>query len=340
MIRTPASSPKAQTAYTIVTQLQDHFVQKLNTLASKDFEAVEWFRDEGLHGGGLRYESRDDALFNRASVNISQVHYDDDEEKKLSSASAISTIIHPTDPHAPSMHMHISWTQMREGKGYWRFMADLNPSIEDKDDTKQFFEMFQESIPDYHDEGVAQGEKYFFIPALERHRGVSHFYLENFHTGDEKADEALAKHFGESVINTYIHILTKHTNQARDISNEEKQQQIEYHTLYFFQVLTLDRGTTSGLLVHNQNDVGILGSLPQYIHRDLLESWKPKMPKEQQALLTDILQALPETTIVTINQEIKKSLSCALREYYKHSPEALAYQASGDTIPTTVDNHN
>ena len=41
---------------------------------------------------------------------------------------------------------------------------------------------------------------------------------------------------------------------------------------YLFQVLTLDRGTTSGLLIHNQNDVGIMGSLSLYINKVLLSS--------------------------------------------------------------------
>jgi len=35
---------------------------------------------------------------------------------------------------------------------------------------------------------------------------------------------------------------------------------------------TADRGTTSGLLVHDENDVGILGSLPSHVDKKLLES--------------------------------------------------------------------
>jgi len=339
MIRTQASSPQAQKSYEIVSHLQNYFVSKLNEIGEKDFEAVEWFRDEGKHGGGVRYESRDENIFNRASVNVSQVHYDNDASKKLSSASAISTIIHPVNPHAPSMHMHISWTQMRDGKGYWRIMADLNPSIPNDEDKKAFFQMLQTAIPAHYEEGVAQGDRYFFIPALDRHRGVSHFYLENFNTGDEKADERLAQSVGEAVIDTYISILKNALSSHPNITHEEKQKQLDYHTLYFFQVLTLDRGTTSGLLIHNQNDVGILGSLPLHMQRDLLESWKVKMPDVQQKLLERILDALPLTSVASINQEVKKDLACAVREHYKQHPEALSLQASGNIIPPTVENH-
>ena len=51
------------------------------------------------------------------------------------------------------------------------------------------------------------------------------------------------------------------------VLDEATAQQLAYHTLYFFQVLTLDRGTTSGLLVHDQNDLGIMGSLPAWVDR-------------------------------------------------------------------------
>lgn len=344
MIRTQASSPKAKTAQEIISHLQTYFVERLDDVSrrlgdDKPCEAIEWFRDEGTHGGGVRYEARDDAIFNRASVNVSQVHYDDIPSKKLSSATAISTIIHPTNPNAPSMHMHISWTQMRDGEGYWRMMADLNPSILFDEDKEQFDAMFKANIPVHYDEGTRQGEKYFFIPALKRHRGVCHFYLEEFNSGDEKADEKTAKHLGEAVIDSYIAILKNAITTRASYSNKERQAQLDYHTLYFFQVLTLDRGTTSGLLIHSQNDIGILGSLPLHIERDLLENWREKMPDMQQTLLDALLDALPDISVITLTNEVKKALAHAIREHYKHNPEALTLQASGNTIPPTVENH-
>ncbi len=132
MRRIKAQSAQAQTADTLVTHLQAYFVKALDALSadigqSKNFEAVEWFRAQGVHGGGVRYVSTDESLFNRASVNVSQVQYDSDPAKQLASATALSTIIHPANPHAPSMHMHISWTEMKNGHGYWRMMADFKP---------------------------------------------------------------------------------------------------------------------------------------------------------------------------------------------------------------------
>ena len=136
VVRIPAKSGDAERALALVESLQSRFVDRLQHVSAQrgdpsPFRPVEWLRDEGRHGGGVRYEHGDSAVFDRASVNISQVHYDDDPNKRLASATALSTIIHPKNPYAPSVHMHYSWTQMRDTTGYWRIMADLNPAIED-----------------------------------------------------------------------------------------------------------------------------------------------------------------------------------------------------------------
>jgi len=344
-MRIQAKSPEAKTAYQLVEELQAYFVSQLNEISDtlgqgKACEAVEWGRDGGLHGGGTRYEARDEKIFDRGSVNVSQVHYDDDESKKLSSATALSTIIHPKNPHAPSMHMHISWTQMRDGKGYWRIMADLNPSIKEGVAQRTFDLMLDEAAGEYADEGVKQGERYFNIPVLNRTRGVSHFYLENFNTGEFEADKAFAKHMGKRVIDTYISITLQALLDHITYTAQEKEAQLEYHTLYLFQVLTLDRGTTSGLLVHDQNDVGIMGSIPSHVNRELLASWTALMPKPQDELVAALLEALPNEMPTPVETETKKKLANAVRAHYKKFPEALSMQASGNIVPPTVDNHN
>ena len=342
-----ANATEAKSANELVEDLQNYFVTKLNNVSvtfgnAKECEAVEWLRDEGLHGGGVRFEARDETVFNRGSVNISQVHYDDDKTKKLSSATAISSIIHPKNPHAPSMHLHFSWTQMRDGKGYWRLMADLNPSLLPDDVSKRTFDMMLDQAAGevFIEKGLAQGERYFNIPVLERTRGVSHFYLENFNTGDFEADRAYVKQFAEKVVDAYIGITIQALQHYISYTQEEREKQIDYHTLYLFQVLTLDRGTTSGLLVHKQNDVGIMGSIPSHVNRELLASWIEKMPKPQDKLLTALLEALPNEMPTPVEVETKKKLANAVRTHYKKYPEALNMQASGDVVPPTVANHS
>jgi len=342
--RTFTQSTTASKAYELVSTLQRRFVNGLESLAEslntpQPFQAVEWLRDEGRHGGGIRFETADGALFGRGSVNVSQVHYDDDASKKLGSASAISTIIHPSHPLAPSVHIHISWTEMKDGNGYWRMMADLNPSIENPAATGRFLTALEEAAPEKYTIGKAQGERYFYIPALERHRGVAHFYLESYRTDDAKADARLAKKLGKAAIDTYLSILHDTLSLAADATNLQQRTQLDYHTLYFFQVLTLDRGTTSGLLIHDQNDVGIMGSLPAKVDKLLLQSWVARLPAPQNELLEGLIAALPESSVCLVDEAVKTKLAAVIRQHYKTHPEAIAMQASGDVVPPTVKNH-
>ncbi|MDH4943813.1 coproporphyrinogen III oxidase [Sulfurimonas sp. C5] len=338
-----AKSKYAEDALNVVTELQTYFASQLSGVSkkfgeNKPFEKVEWLRDNGNHGGGSRYEARDKSIFNRGSVNVSQVHYDDDETKKLSSATAISTIIHPKNPRVPSMHMHISLTEMRDGKMYWRLMADLNPSIANEDDKEAFEAMLYKASGPFYEEGSAQGDRYFHIPVLKRTRGVSHFYLENFSSGDFVIDRTFALSFGKAVIDQYISIISAAIENNPEINEADQKEQLAYHTTYLFQVLTLDRGTTSGLLVHDQNDVGIMGSIPSHIDVELLKSWIELMPQPQDKLLESIIEALGEG-VVNVEESVKKRLANAVRTHYKTYPEAISMQASGAIVPPTVQNH-
>jgi coproporphyrinogen III oxidase len=260
-------------------------------------------------------------------------------EKKLGSATAISTIIHPVHPLAPSVHIHISWTEMKSGQGYWRMMADLNPSNEIDADRESFFASLKQAAPAQFADARAEGERYFYIPALGRHRGVAHFYLENYGTDDMEADYRLAKSVGEAAIDSYLNILTRTLDNPPEATEAQRAGQLAYHTLYFFQVLTLDRGTTTGLLVHDQNDVGIMGSLPACVDRDLLKSWVEKMDAPQDELLRGLIAVLPDQNPVLVDEAVKQSLAAVVRHHYTAHPEAIAMQASGDVIVPTVDNH-
>ncbi len=350
MTNTYAKSKTAKHAFELVKGLQARLVSELESMDDKAlasherFAAIEWARAEGRFGGGVRYIAQNPRLFNRASVNISQVQYEDDPSKKLASATALSTIVHPAHPRAPSMHMHISWTEIKQDaklKGYWRIMADLNPSHPDEEDTRLFETAFSEAVKDevVRKTGIEQGKQYFHIPALGRHRGVAHFYLEEFRSEDAEGDLAFAEVFGQTIIKTYGQIVRRAmTSYKYKIEDGEKAAQLAYHTLYFLQVLTLDRGTTSGILVHNENDVGILGSLPSHVDRNLLVSWLPQMPLLQQRLLEEIIAVLP-SGISEVTDDVKGQIAGLSREFYKRNPEALELLARGDIVPPTQDNH-
>lgn len=306
-----------------VERLQKHFVEGLSSLDA-DFTSIEWLRDDGRHGGGQRSVRVESAVFNRASVNVSCVHYEDDARKPIEAATALSAIVHPRHALAPSVHLHVSFTEPREGKGTWRLMADLNPSHSMSAHTARFTAALSEVMGAHSAHARDEGDRYFLIPALGRTRGVTHFYVEQFRT-----DDAHAEAFARAAIDTYLSLLRE--TPAREPTADERATQLRYHTLYLFQVLTLDRGTSSGLLAHEQNDVGVMGSLPAFVDRNVLASWAAKVPAPQDALVRALVNVLPADGHVT--DAVRAELAKVVRAHYRAHPQALGLQASGSITP-------
>ncbi|MEQ1568532.1 MAG: coproporphyrinogen III oxidase [Myxococcota bacterium] len=338
-MRVPPRSARAHAALTLVESLQQRLVAALERVAADagaptSFAPSEWERDGGAHGGGARFGTGGGTVFDRASINVSQVHYDDQPERALSSATALSSIVHPRHPLAPSMHLHTSWTETRDGAGYWRVMADLNPSHPDPADTLAFRDALRAAAPGEWAVAEPQGDRYFAIPAVGRTRGVTHFYLEAWGTGDFDADRALAERVERAAIDTYAPLIARH--QPQPVPDGADRRQREYHTLYLFQVLTLDRGTTSGLLIHDQNDLGILGSLPSRVDPALLAQWADRVPPPQDALVRSLVEAVGGGDIT---DAVKGALAQRVRAHYRAHPAAIELQARGDVVPPTVANH-
>ena len=344
MITLPVSKRAAQ-ARKLLDDLQSLWVHsiefvRLNHGQGSKLKRVHWLRNHGKNGGGNRYVDVQNDLFNRLALNISSVHYDDKPEKKLGSATALSCIVHPENPLAPSIHSHISWTELKNGGGSWRLMADLNPAIQNDRQTQEFSDSIKNVSGRHFEHGCAQGDQYFVIPALERHRGQFHFYLESHNSESPEDDLAFAASFGTQVISSYMALLHNIHKENPSYDNQQVERQINYHTLYVYQVVLLDRGTTSGLLVHNQNDLGILGSLPQVIDKHLLQSWLDKTQAPQDILLLNVLNLLPETKLVELNKDLRKELAETIRRFYKEHPQALKLQARGFVLPAALSRHN
>ena len=307
------------------------------------FHTTSWLRDGGAHGGGMRYQAdRANAVFAQASVNVSAVHYEDKPRYPIDSATALSVILHPKHPHAPSMHFHISYMEPRRpgARPYWRMIADLNPAIPDADATGRFSEALRLGTARRVSRPLRRaaldfGDRYFYIPSRRRHRGAYHFFLGKLDEGAELSADAcedLAKRLAGAAIEAYAQAVERALADHPDASltDDDYQRQLEYHTLYLFQVLTLDRGTTHGLLAHGDNDVGTLASLPPRVDRGLLAEWGSALPPQnKQRLMVDrVVATVPETGQIT--DAVRQQLADHVREHYRANPEAKDMQAELD----------
>ena len=141
------------------------------------------------------------------------------------------------------------------------------------------------------------------------------------------------------MVQCYVSVVASHIKDHPDVSSEALEKQLDYYSLYFLQVLTLDRGTTSGLLIHNDNDVGVLGSIPSHVNRKTLESWVVRQAAPQDLLLKSLISVLGAGEKVAVDDKEKLALCNVVRDFYKKNPEALKMQASGSIVPPTVSNH-
>ena len=342
-------------AMLLMDLLQSYFVHRLANISKeyddptveypeKAFKVVNWLRNEGINGGGSRFQVENSAMFNRASVNVSSMDYHDRPQYPIKAVNALSVILHPRNPYAPSIHFHLCYMETRHGSPYWRMIADLNPSIPRHEDTLMFKDSLRpvfDKYPQMFEDAMDFGKHYFYIPTMDRTRGVAHLFVAKLSDDEVSTDSAtnLAATLAETVIDTYTQIVEDalRRNPINSITKDARDAQIAYHTLYLFQVITLDRGTTYGLLAHNQNDIGTLGSIPTVVDRSLLERWVAhvELPPLTSILLRNVVNALPsnvesDSSLCNITDEIRQVLANTVRNHFKDNPEAVALQAAMD----------
>ena len=341
----------------LMKELQSTFVEKLSKIRkdgrSDAFQEVAWMRmgPEGEDwGGGTRFQTKNSKVFDRASVNVSAVHYENRERCPVDSATALSVILHPKHPCAPSMHFHISYMEPRgdSKQAYWRMIADLNPSRSSPSSLAVFQNAIRYCSPEHLREGLYEravefGDRYFYIPALRRHRGASHFFIGKLKESQDIEHEdalKLASNLAEAAIEAYTRVVQDEIDSNPSLSVTDRVAQLSYHTMYTFQVLTLDRGTTHGLLAHSDNDVGTLGSLPMRADTNLLESWCEEL-KERNVPQYELLKSVVNTIrthgnqtemsgVYVVNDETRSQLANSVRTFYKSNRAAIRSQADLD----------
>ena len=73
--------------------------------------------------------------------------------------------------------------------------------------------------------------------------------------------------------------------------------------------------------------------------RDLLASWRGRVPAIQAPLVDALVAALEPGPRSPVDVPAKQRLAAAVRAHYQAHPSALALQARGSVLPPTVANH-
>jgi len=228
-------------------------------------------------GGGLMSIMRDGRVFEKVGVNISTVYGPLEERtKKVMQgrenspkigqptefwASGISVVAHMQNPHCPAVHMN---TRMFWTPNSWWFGggADLNPCIEDIEDTSFFHAEMKKCCDrhnlEYYPKFKKWADDYFYIPHRKCSRGVGGIFYDDLNTNWKK-DFAFTTDVGSTFLPTFLNI----TEKRRQLkwTESQKNTQLIHRGLYTEYNLVYDRGTKFGL--ESGHDVNaVLMSLP------------------------------------------------------------------------------
>ena len=229
-------------------------------------------------GGGVMAVMRGGRVFEKVGVNVSAVYgrLGAQAQRSLTArreipgleadprfwASGISLVAHMRSPRTPAVHMNtrMFWTPFD-----WWFGggADLNPMLENEDDTAFFHARLREAC-DAHDPGYyprfkAWADDYFLIRHWNEPRGVGGIFYDDLNTGAWEADFSFTQAVGRAFLPAFLPV----TERRRDTpwTEADKDTQLVHRGLYAEYNLVYDRGTKFGLETgHDAN--AVLMSLP------------------------------------------------------------------------------
>jgi len=238
------------------------------------FERKTWQRttEDQSDGGGGEMSIMKGRVFEKVGVNISTVYgtFNRDFAEKIPGAiandrkfwaSGLSLVAHMQSPHVPPVHMNTR--MIITDKSWFGGGADLNPIVENAQDTADFHAAFKACCDRHNDSYYPKykewADDYFFIKHRNEKRGVGGIFYDYLDSHDWNADFAFTKDVGLTFLDIFPQIVRRHMN--RDWTNEDRECQLIKRGRYVEFNLIYDRGTLFGLQTGGHIEA-ILMSLP------------------------------------------------------------------------------
>lgn len=233
-----------------------------------NFVQKKWQRDGG--GGGVMSVMKG-KVFEKVGVNISTVfgEFSPEFRKEIPGAeenpnffaTGISLVAHMRSPLVPAVHMNTRYIET--SKAWFGGGADLNPMIENDEDTQIFHNAFKNTCdqydPDYYLRFKKWADEYFYIKHRQEARGVGGIFYDYINSGNWQNDFSFSQDVGKTFLDVYSQIVLKHkdeswTEEQREIQLRKRGRYAEFNLVY-------DRGTKFGFMTGG-NTEAILMSLP------------------------------------------------------------------------------
>jgi coproporphyrinogen III oxidase len=271
-----------------------------------------WERPEGGYGRSCVFSTPFSStpattILEKAGVNISVVHgflppaavkqmcadhatlpYDPDSQEKLPFfAAGLSLVIHPRNPHAPTVHANYRYFEVTDPAEESKVLAwwfgggsDLTPSYLYEDDAQHFHTTLKTAC-DAHGAALypafkAWCDEYFFIKHRGESRGIGGLFFDDLCDVKHKrlpdagrVDRpwtpetifAFVSTAGDAFLPSYLPILERRAQMPS--TDDHRRWQLLRRGRYVEFNLVYDRGTKFGLMTPGARIESILMSLPE-----------------------------------------------------------------------------
>jgi coproporphyrinogen III oxidase len=277
---------------TYLDGLQAQITGAISARANAPFDVDAWTRDEG--GGGRVMVMEDNALMDRAGVNVSHVFGKALPPSATASrpeltgrafeAMGLSLVMHPVNPFAPTVHMNVRLLraffaqngptpQIADDVWWFGGGMDLTPSYGFREDAEHFHRTCKSALDPfdtrYYPKFKKWCDEYFFLKHRNEPRGIGGIFYDDFHEGGFERCFAMMRAVGDSFLPAYEPILARRIGTPYSADNKAWQtlrrgRYVEFNLVY-------DRGTLFGLQSRGHIDA-ILMSLPTRV------GWRYKPP--------------------------------------------------------------
>jgi len=288
-----------------ITSLQNTICQGLETFEpSSRFRRDSWQRDGG--GGGITAVIENGKIFEKGGVNISAVfgslktqeeqqvfaqliqqqgHDNFDVKEAIFFATGLSLVIHPLNPHVPTVHMNYRYFEIQsKSDRLWWFGGgtDLTPYLLYEEDCINFHAQLKEACdthdPQYYPSFKQRCDSYFYIKHRQEHRGIGGIFFDHLNKNSAKHYFDLVQSCGNAFLPSYTAIVQKrhenpYTQDQQDWQYQRRGRYVEFNLVY-------DKGTLFGLKTGGRIE-SILMSLPKHCSWD----YNPDIPESQKPLI-------------------------------------------------------
>ncbi len=261
--------PERQRTAAYFRDLQDRIVAALEEIdGTGKFREDAWQRGGG--GGGRSRVLADGNLFEKAGVNISEVHGEMSEEfakqvpgsGRIFTATGLSLVLHPRSPMVPTVHANFRFLTKGD-KNWFGGGADLTPYYPHREDVIHFHQVWRR-VCSRHPAPVDYArfkqwcDEYFYLPHRAEPRGIGGIFFD-YLEGDFEQRFAFVRDAGDAFLDAYLPIVRHckdepYTNRERQFQEYRRGRYVEFNLIY-------DRGTIFGLKTGGRTE-SILMSLP------------------------------------------------------------------------------